>query len=262
MQKWTRDLKKKELFVLFLSLFLLAIMAVVTMADVGEAKDIELTVKWDPDVIELDEATGLPINTAWENLGFFYRIDDGAYDYSSPALLLPQTYVDDRSEPSETPLTITVPDDVVSTAYIVVRSQATVEGKSVNSEDSNEAMIEIDLTGLAPFEFSAAYNDVTNSIDFSWAAVDPRVKQWAVYVGDQSGGPWTELTRVDYSETATSISIPSADMFPPGKMTTKWFTMVAFGAYDVFSANAPEVSVVRDGRDPARVVNLKVFLTE
>jgi len=204
----------------------------------------------------------LPINTPWENLGFFYRIDDGAYDYSSPALSLPQTYVDDRSEPSETPLTITVPDDQESTVFLVVRSQAMVDGKSANSEDSNEASVVINLLPLAAFDFAAVFNEVTESVDLTWPSGDDRVKEWAVYSGDASGGPWVELTRVPVGQAETSISVPAADMFPPGQRTTKYFTMVSFGAYGVFSPNAAEVSVTRDLTKPAGVVNLKIFLTE
>lgn len=261
-QEFTRDMHCREIVLLFVAL---AFVAVVLFAGIGEAdaKDVEVKVQWDADVIEYDEATGLPIHTPWENLGFFYRISGGGeYDYSSPALSLPQEYVDDRSEPTTTPLTVTVPDDQESTVFLVVRSQATVDGKSVNSEDSDEASVVINLLPLEVFAFTAVYNPALSTIDVTWPAGDLRVKEWVIYSGDASGGPWEELTRVDAGTTSTSIDIPVDEMFPPGVKTTKYFTMVSFGAYGVFSPNAGEVLITRDRTVPAPVVNLIINLTE
>lgn len=262
MRKYTRELQVGEvLAVLFALLFVAAVSFAVGVGEAA-AKDIEIKVQWDPDVIELDAATGLPINTPWQNLLFFTRVDSGGYDYDAPLFTLPQAYTDGVSAPSTTPLTVDVPEGVASTVAVVVRSQATIDGKSVQSVDSDEASVVIDLTPLAAFEFAATYNEVTDSVDLTWPAGGASVKEWAVYSSDTSGGPWDELTRVPVGEVDNSISVPAASMFPPGKRTTKYFTMVSFGAYGVFSPNAAEVSVMRDRTSPAGVVNLKIFLTE
>lgn len=263
-KRFTRDLNFSEtVFVLIVLFFVVAAALFVLGADPAEAKEVEIRVQWDPDVTEVDEATGLPIHIPWETLAFYYRLEGGAYNYETPVFELMQTYTTEGvSEPTTTPVTITVPDDEKSTAFLVVRSRATQAGDMVESVDSDEASIEIDLTPLTAFAFAGAYNEVTSSVDLSWPAGDPRVKSWAVFVGDASGGPWTELTRVDAGTETTSISVDAATMFPPGKRTTKWFTMVAFGAYDVFSPNAAEISITRDRTTPAGVVNLKIFLIE
>lgn len=262
MRKTTRDLYFSELVCVLVALMFVALAAVFVSAGESQAKDVEIKVQWDADVIELDAATGLPINTPWQNLLFFTRVDAGGYDYDAPLFTLPQDYTDGVSEPTVTPLTVDVPDGVASTVAVVVRSQATVDGKDLQSVDSDEASVVINLTPLAAFDFAAAFNEVTESVDLTWPSGDDRVKEWAVYSGDASGGPWVELTRVPVGQAETSISVPAADMFPPGQRTTKYFTMVSFGAYGVFSPNAAEVSVTRDLTEPAGVVNLKIFLTE
>lgn len=232
-------------------LLILTVLAfgLVAYANIAQAKDVTVTFSWDTDT-----------SGGWEKLNFYERDEAAGYNYNQPIFTLPQTYdADGNSQPVTTPITTTYPDGQKATKFWVVRAQA----GDLESADSEEVSWTVDLTPLEPFTFTAVYNDVAKTIDMAWQITDARITRWEIYTADAAGGPYTKLTAVNNTEgMETTYSVPEASLFPDGEKTTKYFTMVAFAPYDIFSANAAEIAITVNKRPPSGVVNFKIILTQ
>lgn len=234
----------KKIFMILMAIFLS-----VFLCQSVFAKDITVKMAWDAST-----------DGDWTKLNFYERVESGAYDYTAPKLTLPQSYgTDGKSTPTEVEIVSDFPDGVLTTKYWVVRAS---DG-SLESVDSNEASFTADLTPLEQFAFTAVYNEVAKSIDMAWNITDARITKWQIFVSDTAGGPYQVLTSIDNKEgMETTYSVEGETLFPAGAKTTKYFTMVAFAPYDIFSANAPEVAITVNKRPPSGVVNFKIILTQ
>jgi hypothetical protein len=221
-------------------------------ASAAWAADVPVKFTWDADV---EAETTVP----WERLLFYASDESGVYDYLDPITVLQQSYVDGLSTPSELQTIIEFADGVESTKYFIV-----VAGSGeLKSEDSDEVSMTVDLAPLTAFTFDAVYNETAKTIDFAWTAADARVERWELYVADVDAGPFTKVAEVPFGESGQSVSVPQAEMFPDGVLTTKYFTMVSFGKYGVFSPNATTVGITVDNRkEVGGVINFKIFLTD
>ena len=244
-----------EAFIFFTTVFLAV--AIICFGG-GEAygEDIRIKFIWDADVEDVEGQKLL-----WETLNLYQRsapFVDGTstpppYDYTSPAATFPQTYVDGKSVPTEYDHVVDAAAGVITKFYWVIRSG----NGDLESEDSDEVSLRIDLTPLQAFVFTAVYNDVANSIDFAWSTEDSRATKWRIFHSTTQGGPYEVLTTT--TESGTS-SIPIDELFPKGQKTIQYFTMVSFGKYDVYSPNATEVAITIDRLIPQNVINFRIFL--
>lgn len=220
----------------------------VAYANIAQAKDVTIKFQWDPDT-----AGG------WEKINLYERAEDAAYDYTQAKGTVDQTYVDGNSTPTTIETVANFTDGVKSTKFWVVRAQA----GDIESADSEEVSYTVDLTPIEQFEFTAVYNETAKSIDMAWNITDARITKWEIYTSDAAGGPYTKLTEVANAEgVETTYSVKGDTLFPAGEKTTKYFTMVAFGPYDLFSANSPEIAITVNKRPPSGVVNFKIILTQ
>ena len=233
---------------IFLIVLTFLAFCMVAYAQRAVAKDVEITFQWDAD------------NSGnWEELRLFERAEQGTYDYATPKSTLPQTYANDLSQPTQMTITTDFMDGQVTTKFWVIRAAA----GELESADSDEVSFTVNLLPLEQFDFTAVYNEVTKTIDMAWQITDPRITRWEIYTSDTAGGPYQPLTTVNNVEGAeTSYSVEEESLFPAGERTTKYFTMVAFAPYDIFSVNSPEISITINKRPPSGVVNFKIILTK
>ena len=257
-------------------LYLLTALAVslLIFVNVSNAGEVKITFQWDADVYTTDDA-----HMKWEALHIYQRADGESYNYTNPDdtpnpdAHFTQSYEavgdNEESRPTTYLHTTTVPDGAVTQLYWVIRAAARCTDPNdpttcdIESADSEEVGMQFDLSPLAQFTFTAAYNDVNKTIDMVWQNTDVRITRWEIFTADVSGGPYTLLTTVQASAGNTSYSVPMDQLFPAGQETTKYFTMVAFAPYGVFSPNAPEAPITVDRVVPPQdVVNFQIVLTE
>lgn len=248
--------------------------ALLLFINVGHAGDVSITFQWDADVYQPDDE-----HMKWEALHIYERLDSATYVYGNvdgeptPKASLTQSYApagaNEESAPVTYKLDTTVPDGVQTQLYWIIRAAANCTDPadpatcSIESADSEEVGLLFDLTPVLAFDFTAVFNDTTNTIDMAWQNTDARITKWDIFTADVSGGPYTVLTTVNVADATTSYSIPEDDLFPDGQLTVKYFTMVAHAPYGVFSPNSPEVTISRDRiGPPTNVVNFKIVLTE
>lgn len=211
----------------------------------AHAKDIEVTFQWDPDTTD-----------NWESILLFERVEAGAYDYNTPAATIPQTYdAQGNSQPVTYLHTFEAPEGNVTQFYWVVRAKA----GELESADSEEVNLAIDLTPIPAPTFTAAFNEVEMSIDFSWTTdLDARITSWKIFHKLPADADFTELVTVDSSG---SESVPIDTLFPDGERTTREFTMVAYGPYELFSDNGQSISITVNRKPPSGVINFRIKLT-
>lgn len=88
---------------------------------------------------------------------------------------------------------------------------------------------------LAMVGFSKVYaSDLTETLTFAWEQEDTtNLKEWKIFWGDASGGPYVEAAIIAYDPTATGPTYSSpADLVVTGKQGStvkKYFVMVACG---------------------------------
>ena len=216
------------------------------------AEDIPVTFRWDADVQTVE-------SVPWDRLLFYERVDGGQYDYLSPIKVLPQAYVEGKSEPVEIEMVIEYPDGEITTKYFIVQAA----NADLKSEDSDEVSLEINLTPLSAFNFTAVYNKEEASIDFAWQREDERFTSWKIFVSQISGGPYDNvIADIPYEEGVVdkSMSMSIDGYFPVGEETTQYFTMVGFGKYGVYSPDSSEIGITIDRRGVDSVINFRIFL--
>jgi hypothetical protein len=155
----------------------------------------------------------------------------------------------------------------------------------------NEFTLPVPVTVNIPAvtDFTAVFNKVTNTIDFSWSYTVPSpvtyswvarardnygnwsadsnevsktfdlgVTHWALYQGTASGGPYTQILDIPWDGTSALAGSLEAGILAPG--TTYYFTIVGFTADGIFSPDSNEVQI--DRRPPTKVINLRITLVE
>ena len=255
--------------------FLLIVLTVcaftlLAFAHMSPAKEIQVTFAWDSNVVPSFE------DGTWEVLHLYQRVENGLYNYKdsnghmNPNAIIPQEYiqVDDNweSRPTTYIYTTEVPDGQKTHLYWVIRAAATCTDVNdpktcaIDSSDSEEVGLEIDLTPLPIPIYTATYNEVNKSIDFSWPIdVDSRIQYWKIFHRLKGITEWTELAQVD---TSGSTSIPIGDLFPDREKTTREFTMVAYGKYDLFSQDGAITSITINRTPPSGVINFRINLVD
>ena len=138
-------------------------------------------------------------------------------------------------------------------------------------------------------DFTAIFDKVAQTIDFSWAwtqqssvtyswvaraydvygnesgdsnevsrTFDLSVTHWKLYQGTVSGGPYTEILDIPWDGfSALTASLP-ADTLVPG--STYYFTIVGLTVDGIFSPDSNEVQI--DRRPPTKVINLRITLVQ
>lgn len=236
------------------ALFLI-VMFLFALPFISSAKDIKVTLSWDPDTID-EGQTGL-----WQSLKFFKRDSDTSYDYESPFYMLPQEYVDGKSTPTTTEvLTVSFPDDAVTTMYFVVRSYSETLDKE--SADSNETSLTVDLVRPDPIDFiSALYDESTDAIKFQFSSTDDRLIEWKLYGSLTSGSPyeWTKVVKRIEGQSDYEVSVPIDELITDGSEEADLYFVLAGGTQYVYSLWGKEVTVNVDRTIP-QVINLKINL--
>lgn len=227
-------MKMKKILVVLLCVFF-------CFSAIAMAKEITTKFKWDADTT----AEGATEARRWENLYFYERFNETPYDFTTPVFILPQSYVDDISEPSMAELTTALEDGIQTTVYWVLRAEA----NGLFSVNSDEVFRVFDLTPInAVTEFTAVYNKETNSIDMVWNNLLERVKEWKVFVSDTAGGPYEPFETVARDGEVGPITASKAIEAPENQLTQKYFVLVSYAEHDIFSEDSVEVMVEVDRR--------------
>ena len=241
--------KYKYLTVFILVLTLIAV-GMVAFAEMSYAKDVSVTFAWDADNSPVTD-------TRWDEVRLFERTGSTTYDYTTPAGNIPQSYdASDNSTPTTYTHSTTVPDGVLTELYWVVRASA----GELESADSEEVNMTVDLTPVPAPTFTAVYNETSQSIDFVWPTdADARITNWKIFTKLPADADYTELVTVDSSG---SESIPIDTLFPAGQKTTREFVMVAYAPFDIFSANSQTVEIILNRVPPSGVINFRINLIQ
>jgi len=227
----------------------LSVVLLVSFNCISYAKDITVTFGWDAD-------TSTDNSTLWEVLNIYERNNGEEYNYTTPKDTVIQSYdANGNSIPITKQITTTAPDNTITDKYWVIRAQS----GEMESYDSNEVTLRIDLTPLVIPVYTAIYDSNSKTIEFSWTIDDDRAISWRIFSRIAGSVDWVQLAEVDSSG---AISIPIDTLFPTGEKTTQEFTMVVYGEYDMFSPNAVVTSITLNRIPPSGVINFKVILVE
>ena len=196
------------------------------------------------------------IESSMAGYAIFQRINDGAYDYNAP--------ID--------------PD-----CTIVDGGCYTDPANKVNEYTISD--INVGIPAVA--NFTAVFNRVAQSVDFSWTytesppvtysfvarardteglwsgdsnevsyTFDLGVTHWKLYQSEIQGGPYAEILDIPWDGTSDLGASLPAETLAPG--STYYFTVVGFTVDNIFSPNSNEVQI--DRRPPTKVINLKITL--
>lgn len=244
---------------LVVTMFFFAVATMCAMfiaANIAQAADVNLTLAWDADTQDAEKLD-------WEELRVYQRLDGEAYDYTTPLSVVPQSYEAGNSMPTNWTINTTYPDsdDPVSeaTRFFTIRSAAQKDGAFIESEDSNEASHTINNARPAKItDMAAVYNPQTDSIDFTWTTVpDERVTSYQIQISDNADTGFT--TVAEMPADAVSASLASADIYPAGAITTKYWEVKSVTELNIHSrwGNIVEVTVDRQVIiDPVRSFRL------
>jgi len=208
----------KKLVLVFISIFVFASMSV--------AKDITLKFEWQP-------------NSESDLAGYavYSKVEGQNYNYSSPIKTVGLVTTAD--------VTFPVADNTEQKNYFIIRA---FDSNANFSDDSNEVWGDIDLrVPPAPNITAAAYNDTTQTIDFTFDQSNlDLVDKWELYMSNASGGPWTkiaDIAKADPPALSTSWQVPGdGDYF---------FAMVAFrDGSDSLSEDGSQFTSINAGFSP------------
>jgi hypothetical protein len=221
------------------------------------AFDKEVQFAWDANVTED------PNLVPWERVEVYQRILGGQFDFSAPIAVVPQTYADNQSTPSQTPkLVVNFPDGANTTYEYAARAAASVGGENIFSAESNIVSLNLNLTPIEDISFDVAFNDQTGTLDFVWQVTDDRITSWKVFSKTGEEEPFVELATIDREGdlSQVSTSVPEGSLFPMGAMTTVTFAVVGVGPNGESSTSITK-PVTRDRRTATgEVVNFKIIL--
>lgn len=194
----------------------------------------------------------------------FARMNADPYDYTKPyeftcTVVSGQCPTDPAKMVCEGSIDdLSAPDGVLTDFKFVARAFDT---EGAESGDSNEVSLGVDRTALPTVtDFSGSYDKTTDQVTLSWKQSPAgRVTHWKVFVSDQTGGPYAELLQVDNSGSEDVTATTPITGTPPGQVTTKYFVVVGYAAWDIYSSNSAEVAVAIDKNlPPADVMNLRI----
>lgn len=184
-------------------LFIFGVCSLVIVSNIY-AKSVTIKLAWDPNT-EPDLAQYV----------IYHRVEGQGFDYGIPIKIVPAPTTTGNA-------TFEVPDGEIVLNHFVIRAEDTNENQS---GDSNEVSAIIDLrVPLAPTLFTGVYNDVSETIDFTWSQTNPEiVSLWKIFMAASSGGPYNQVGSDivnDGSTYSASWKVPSdGDYF---------FALVAF----------------------------------
>lgn len=235
--------------------FILSVAMIFLLANsLAFAREVTIGFEWQPN-IESDAARYV----------LYHRVEGQGYSYDIPKLIIPCTLTNGKclsaSVTEEGACTVEakmeIADGTKTVNYFIMRAEDT-DGNE--SEDSNEVFTTIDLTDLlASTDFTAVFNKVAQTIDFSWTQPGlERVTYWELYSSEVSGGPYTKINTINYDGVATTISssLPASTL-ASGK--EYFFTVVAFAKFEIYSPNSNEIGI--DRLPPAKII-LKIKLVK
>lgn len=250
-------------FLKALFIFVIGISAFLIASNV-HAYDKQITLAWQP-------------NTEPNMAGYYLyvRKDAEQYDYSVPSGQYPcvvstedgKCYTSDMFDDVECSgvLTLQADDDVTTVFSIVARAYSTeyeiTKSDKDISGDSNEVSYTINREVLPVVSaLAGSYDKDTKFVNLSWTQ-EPggRALYWEVFMSKDSGGPYDKLLKVDNSgQTDVTAKVPITDVALNIK-ETRYFVIVGFAAFDIYSDKSPEVGVeIYNPVKPADVMNLRI----
>lgn len=221
----------------------------------ANATEINVKMAWDADVISDSTAK-------WKEIKIFTRVDDQQYNFDDPSEVIPQEYIEGKSRPTEIDRSWTFDFGKKSTRYWVARAY---DDNGYASDSSNEISQTINLELLKAFTITAKYLPEDNTIEFSWANDDTRVKRYRIYSSSSIDGEFMPINRINTDGTIIDYTqkIPASDLFPANEKTTVYFMLRSFGDYSVFSPDSNIVDITIDRVEPLvpnKVFNFKLIL--
>lgn len=232
--------------------FIIAFLSVLIMVPAIHAKEITFVLEWNP-------------NTEKDMAGYtlYLRQDGQSYDYDNPNTTVPcQIQSNGDCIPTTGQIKFDSPDDALTVWYVVAR--AFDNGDPIKySGDSNEVSQAVDLRPLViPTDLAGVYNETTETVDLSWTQGSAdRVTKWVVEYGSNDGGPYESKYEVQNTgQGSYTASIPI--VAPDGVVTTKYFIVSAYAAYDIVSGPTAQVMIVIDKNvAPGAPIQLKFKVT-
>lgn len=166
---------KKLLF-----LTIVCLLAILLIAPIAMAKDVQIDVAWDKNT-EPDMA----------RYNIYHRVEGQGYNYTVPIKTTQHTATTPDPVTETIPLN-GVPDNAVTKNYFVVQAEDSSGNKS---GDSSEVWASYDLrVPPNPVITAGVYNDTTQTVDLSWDQASPEiVSKWKVFNSTVSGGPYAEI---------------------------------------------------------------------
>jgi len=235
----------KKAVIVFLSILLLIFTSQFTLA-----VDKQVTLAWDHDGVDL------------AGFNILHGPTSGSYPTSVDVALAGSCPAPDTEAYCHT-LTLDIPENALTNIYFV--ATAYDDGSNV-SEYSNEAVGTWDfLNPPEVTDLAASYDKFSNTLSFVWTydtAWLPRITRWTLWMGDATGGPYTEVVSIPYDPNTsppytTDVEIP----IPEGEAITKYYVMVAHRSSsnnNAFSGNSNEVSVTIDKMPPKSPFEFKI----
>lgn len=229
-------------------LMILVTMALFVAAQHVSAEDIKIQLAWQPNT-EVDMKQYL----------VYTRLDGQAYDYTSPAQVVPCSVTDGKcltalldGSMCTTYITLSFPDGQKTKHLIVLQAEDTSGNKS---GDSNEVFYEKDFTPL-PInitDLAGTYDPSTKTITLTWSQTAPgQVAHWGVYISTQSGTGYVPHENIDWDGTSTTITSAKPVDAPEGAVTNYYFVIVGFTSnWERFTPNSNEAVVTVDKLPPA-----------
>jgi hypothetical protein len=230
--------------------YLLTILFFILTSQFAFAVDKQVTLAWDHDGVDL---TGFKI---------YWGLASGNYSNNVDVALATSCPAPDASEYCHT-MTLDIPENA-STEYFFAATA--YDDGSNESEFSEEATNIWDfLAPPAVIDLAASYDKFSNILSFTWTyetAWLPKITKWSLWIGDASGGPYTEVVDIPYDPGTsppytTDVEIP----VPPGETVTKYYVMITHRGADnnnALSVNSNEVSITIDKMPPKSPFEFKI----
>lgn len=195
-----------------------------------------------------------PVHRPWERINFYERGEGEDYDFDNPFLVFDQEYgPNGYSKPIRVSHPIEYENFVVSKKYFVLRSGAGAGDEAIESEDSEEASLETDMTRpprtvLSVVKESGVYN-------FSWTDTGERTYRYQLQYSFRdptvNRGGYVVLRTIDAPGLTTGVQESEIQELL-GDNPSMWLTMVSITKPLIYS-RWTEVDVQIQAAMPAEV---------